>query len=342
MSAVSNELISPARLGAVNGKGVRGEYISVIAPVYNEEESIVGLYAKVKAAMEELGAPWELILVDDGSQDRSAQLMDSLSCNDFHVKTVKLRRNFGQTAALSAGIDQAQGDVIIPIDADLQNDPEDIAVLLAKMDEGYDVVSGWRKCRKDPLSKRIPSFFANKLASWLTGVHLHDYGCTLKAYRREVLQGIHLYGELHRFIPALASSLGAKVGEVEVNHHPRLFGKSKYGLTRTLKVVLDLLTLKLLLAYYNRPMRIFGGMGLLCLALGWVSAIITVMMKLLADFNMTGNPFLFITILAVLSGVQLIGMGFLGELNMRTYYESQRKPIYVIREIVDQDVSRLR
>jgi len=312
------------------------EVISIITPVYNEEENIPELYENIRQTLEQLGRPWELIFVDDGSRDQSPRLMGSISLIDEHVKAVKLRRNFGQTAALAAGIDHARGSIIIPMDADLQNDPADIPRLLAKIEEGYDIVSGWRKSRKDSLIRTFPSFLANRLASWVTGVTLHDFGCTLKAYRREVLEGIQLYGDLHRFIPALASSVGARVTELEVNHHPRKYGKSKYGITRTFKVLIDLLTLKLLLAYNSRPMRIFGGLGFLMISLGGLSGMATILMKLLLGTDMTGNPLLYMTVLAMLGGIQLTGLGFLGEINMRTYYETQQKPIYVVREVVYQ------
>lgn len=325
-------------VNGVKGANGAGQGISVVVPVYDEEESVSELYERVKAVLEQLGRTWELIFVDDGSQDRSPELLDAISFSDPHVKVVKLRRNFGQTAALSAGIDHAQGSVIIPMDADLQNDPADIPRLLFKLEEGYDIVSGWRKSRKDSfISRNLPSFLANKLASWVSGVRLHDYGCTLKAYRREVLERIHLYGELHRFIPALASSVGARIAEIEVTHHPRKFGKSKYGFTRTFRVIVDLITLKLLLAYYSRPMRVFGGVGFLILGLGGLSGIATILMKLFLGMDMTGNPLLFVTILAIIGSIQLIGLGFLGEINMRTYYEVQRKPIYIVREIVQQE-----
>ena len=331
----------PSPLGALdpaNGEVMHGfeRSISVVIPVYNEEENIASLYDAVKAAMNEQEIPWELIFVDDGSSDGSAPLMASIAKDDGRVKLVKLRRNFGQTAAMAAGIDHARGAVIVPLDADMQNDPRDIPRLLTKLEEGYDIVSGWRKSRKDPLSKRLPSIVANKLATWITGVHLHDYGCTLKAYRREVLEGVHIYGEMHRFIPALASSVGARIGELEVTHHPRMFGKSKYGIGRTLSVVIDLMTLKLLLSYYNRPMRLFGGLGLLFMALGGLSGAATLFMKIFMGMDMTGNPLLFITVLGWISGIQLIGLGFLGEINMRTYYETQHKSVYVVREIVHQ------
>jgi glycosyltransferase involved in cell wall biosynthesis len=321
---------------AVKGAKASLDVISIITPVYNEEENIPELYESIRRVMEHLGRPWELIFVDDGSRDQSPNLMESISLIDGRVKAVKLRRNFGQTAALAAGIDHARGTIVIPMDADLQNDPADIPRLLAKLEEGFDIVSGWRKSRKDSLIRTFPSFLANKLASWVTGVNLHDFGCTLKAYRSEVLEGIQLYGDLHRFIPALASSVGARVTEIEVNHHPRKYGKSKYGIARTFKVLIDLLTLKLLLAYNSRPMRIFGGLGFLMLGLGGLSGMATILMKIFLGTDMTGNPLLNLTVLALLGGIQLMGLGFLGEINMRTYYETQQKPIYVVREVIYQ------
>ncbi len=334
MNAIATQEVNALTPGTTGGVSGMEQGISIVIPVYNEEETVLVLYEKIKEALQPLGKPWELIFVDDGSRDGGPQLMESVCLSDPHVKLVRLRRNFGQTAALAAGFDHACGSVIIPMDADLQNDPSDISKLLAKLDEGYDIVSGWRKCRNDPLSKRIPSFFANKLISWITGVHLHDYGCTLKAYRREVLDEVKLYTDLHRFIPALASSVGARIGEVEVTHHPRKFGNSKYGFSRTFGVLLDLITVKLLLAYRAGPMRIFGGIGFLLLGMGNLLGVGTILMKVFFGVDMTGNPLLFLTILALISGVQLLGLGFLGELNMRTYYEVQRKPIYVVREIV--------
>lgn len=312
-----------------------GPAVSIVIPVYNEEENIHSLYGRVKEVLDTLDRDWELVLVDDGSKDNSFALMCSLTRHDPRVKVVKLSRNYGQTSALSAGFDQAQGEVIVTLDADLQNDPADIPRLLAKLDEGYDIVSGWRKARKDPAITRIlPSFFANKLISFLTGVRLHDNGCTLKAYRGEILKNIHLYGEFHRFIPALATAVGAQIAELEVNHHPRKFGKSKYGITRIVRVILDLITLKLLLAFHTRPMWIFGGVGFLMLGFGGFCALSVMMMKLFMGMDMTGNPLIYITLLSIISGTQLIGLGFLGEINIRTYYETQNKTPYIIQRVV--------
>ncbi|MCI0437657.1 MAG: glycosyltransferase family 2 protein [Chloroflexi bacterium] len=309
--------------------------ISVVIPVFNEEESLPTLHQKLSEALLRLDVPYEVVYVDDGSRDRSFEVLKSIAEYDANIKIVRLRRNFGQTPALVAGFDQARGEIIVTMDADIQNDPADIPRLLAKIDEGYDIVSGWRKNRKDPaLGKALPSKISNKLASKLTGVHLHDFGCTLKAYRREVLQGIHLYGELHRYIPAVASSFGVRVAEIEVQHHPRAFGKSKYGITRLARGLMDLVTLKLLLTYMNRPMQMFGGLGILSFLAAMLSGAATVAMWLFLKVDITGNPLLYLTILLVLACIQFISLGFLGEITSRTYHETQRKPIYVVREIV--------
>ena len=314
---------------------------SVIIPVFNEEESLPTLYERLKGVLDKISGGHEMVFVDDGSQDDSFSTLKEISKQDPNVKVIRLRRNFGQTAALVAGFDEARGDIIITIDADLQNDPSDIPHLLDKMDEGYDIVSGWRKNRKDPLiSKALPSKLSNKMASWLTGVTLHDFGCTLKAYRKEVVKGIQLYGELHRYVPAVASSMGVRVAEIEVSHHPRPYGKSKYGITRLMRGMLDLITLKLLLTYMSRPMQMFGGLGVLAMLGAGTSGLATVMMKMFLDFNMTGNPLLFLTILLFLASVQFISMGFLGEIAMRTYHETQNKPIYVVREVVESSRER--
>ncbi len=311
--------------------------ISVIVPVFNEQENLVTLHKRLRGVLEGLGVSYEVLFVDDGSIDGSFPSLKSICLGDPHVRVVRLRRNFGQTAALSAGFDQARGDVIVTMDGDLQNDPADIPRLLDKLDEGYDIVSGWRKDRKDPfLTKGLPSKLSNKLASWLTGVSLHDFGCTLKAYRREVIEGIQLYGELHRYIPAVASSMGVRVAEVEVKHHSRPHGKSKYGISRLVRGLLDLMTLRLLLSYMNRPMQMFGGLGMLSIALGVLSGMLVLGMKLFLEADVTGNPLLYLTILFFVAGIQFISLGFIGELTSRTYHESQRKPIYVVREILNQ------
>lgn len=317
----------------VNGEGF--PVISVVIPIYNEEDNLPPLYQSLQRELEKLGQPWEIVFVDDDSRDGSFGVLNSISAQDHRVSVVRLRRNFGQTAALTAGFDHAEGQVIITMDGDLQNDPADIARLLAKLDEGYDIVSGWRKNRRDPfLSKRAPSLVSNRLASWLTGVPLHDYGCTLKAYRRDVLERVHLYGELHRYIPAVASAVGAKVAEIPVTHHPRRHGKSKYRFTRLVRGLLDLISLKLMLSYMTRPMQIFGSLGLLLFALGGASALATVLMKLLMGMDITGNPLLYIAMFCWIAAIQFIGLGFLGEINIRTYHEAQRKPIYAVRQVI--------
>ncbi len=262
-------------------------------------------------------------------------VLESLCDRDPCVRVIRLRRNFGQTAALTAGFDHAEGDVIVTMDGDLQNDPTDIPVLVEKLNQGYDIVSGWRRDRKDSLlTKSLPSKLSNRLASWLTGVSLHDFGCTLKAYRREVVEEIHLYGELHRYIPAVAASIGVRVAEVEVKHHSRPHGKSKYGFTRLVRGLLDLVTVKLLSSYMSRPMQMFGGLGLLATAAAFLSGMTTLAMKLFLGTNVTGNPLLYLTMLMFLASLQFISLGFLGEIAVRTYHESQRKPIYVVQEVL--------
>jgi glycosyltransferase involved in cell wall biosynthesis len=302
-------------------------------PIYNEEENIPALHEKVSQALTASGLEYELILVDDGSSDRSFLLLHDLARKDKRVKVIRFRRNFGQTAAMAAGFDAARGRVVVPMDGDLQNDPADIVRLLAKIEEGYDVVSGWRKDRQDTfINRKLPSMIANGLISRLTGVHLHDYGCTLKAYRKEVLEGINLYGEMHRFVPALASQVGAKVAEMPVQHHPRLFGQSKYGISRTMRVILDLMTVKFLLYYSTKPIQLFGKWGVYTLMAGLLSGGATIYMKLFEHTSMNRNPLLILTAFLLFMGIQFIVLGLLGELNARTYYEAQGKPIYVVRE----------
>ncbi len=312
--------------------------VSVVIPIFNEEENIPLLHERISEALLSDGLDYELILVDDGSSDGSFQLLHDLAMKDKRVKVIRFRRNFGQTAAMAAGFDAAQGDIVIPMDGDLQNDPTDISRLLEKINEGYDVVSGWRKDRKDTfINRKLPSILANRLISRLTGVHLHDYGCTLKAYRREVLEGINLYGEMHRFVPALASQVGAKVTEIPVKHHPRVFGTSKYGISRTMRVVLDLMTVKFLLHYSTKPIQLFGKWGIYTLFAGSLSGFATIYMKLFEHMNMNRNPLLILTAFLLFMGVQFIVLGLLGELNARTYYEAQGKPIYVVREKLNFD-----
>lgn len=310
--------------------------VSVVVPIYNEEESIPTLYARLTEELEVLGTPYEIIAVDDGSRDRSFELLRTYAEDDARLRLVRFRRNFGQTAAFSAGFDRARGEVVVTIDADLQNDPADIGTLLNKVDEGFDVVSGWRERRKDPfLNRRLPSIMANRLISWATGVYLHDYGCSLKAYRREVVRGIRLYGELHRFIPAIASWQGVAVAEMPVRHYARKFGKSKYGIGRTVRVVLDLLTVRFLLSYGTRPMQIFGLLGLISTALGVLVGGYLTWIKLAYGAAISDRPLLLLGVLLIVLGVQFISLGLIGELIVRTYYETQQKPIYAVREEVN-------
>jgi glycosyltransferase involved in cell wall biosynthesis len=312
--------------------------LSLVSPVYNEEQNLPLLYPAIVQVMEPLNITWELILVDDGSKDNSLSVMESLANQDpQHVRLVQLRRNFGQTAAIAAGIDFASGDIIVLLDADLQNDPADIPAMLQKIDEGYDVVSGWRVDRQDSTTRTLPSKIANWLISYVTGVHLHDYGCTLKAYRREVITGFHLYGEMHRFIPVYANSVGARIAEMPVNHHPRRFGKANYGLERTLKVVLDLFTVKFLSSYANKPIYLFGGTGVVLIGLSFVMLFYLFMRKILTTTGVLTSPFFMLSIMLAVMGFQSILMGLIAELLARTYHESQDKPIYTVRKTVNMD-----
>ncbi|MSM40051.1 MAG: glycosyltransferase [Geobacter sp.] len=311
--------------------------LSIVVPIFNESDNLPILCERVTAALAESGIGYEVILVDDGSTDGSFEIMKGMALADRRWKVIRFRRNFGQTAAMAAGFSAASGRVVIPMDGDLQNDPADIPMLLAKIDEGYDVVSGWRMNRQDTFSRRLPSVLANRLISRLTSVHLHDYGCTLKAYRREVLDGINLYGEMHRFVPALASQIGARVAELPVRHHPRLHGTSKYGLSRTMRVVLDLMTVMFLLSYSTKPIQLFGKWGIYSFFAGTLSGAITLYMKLFEHTSMNRNPLLILTAFLLFMGVQFIALGLLGELNARTYYEAQGKPIYAVRETINVD-----
>jgi glycosyltransferase involved in cell wall biosynthesis len=312
--------------------------ISVFLPVLNEEPNLRPLHAKLDAALAELGRTAEVIYVDDGSTDGSLAILREIAAQDPRVRVISLRRNYGQTAAMSAGIDAARGRVLIPMDADLQNDPADIRRLLDKLDEGYDVVSGWRKNRQDKVvTRKIPSMLANRLISWIGGVPLHDYGCSLKAYRRDVLVDVRLYGEMHRFIPIYASWAGARVAELPVEHHARTMGQSKYGLSRTLKVVLDLITIKFMASYQTKPIYVFGTAGLLAFVISFLAGLYAVFLKFMhkADFVQTPLPILTIVMFAV--GVQFILMGLLAEMSVRTYHESQAKAIYAVRERIGFD-----
>ncbi|MEJ2748355.1 MAG: glycosyltransferase family 2 protein [Anaerolineae bacterium] len=315
--------------------------LSIVIPVFNEADSLVMLHEKLNQALASLDKSYEIILIDDGSIDNSFALLKTLQSQDSHVRVIRFRRNFGQTAAFSAGFAQARGDVIVTMDGDLQNDPADIACLLDKMEEGYDIVSGWRKDRKDKfLTRRLPSILANRLISKSTGIVLHDYGCSLKAYKREVLAYTKLYGEMHRFIPALASQMGVKVAELPVNHLPRQYGRSKYNLKRTLRVILDLLTVKFLLDFATRPMQIFGLFGLATFAAGAVLAVYLTILRLFFNTPLGDRPILLLAIVLIVIGVQLMIMGLIGEMIVRTYYETQDKPIYVIQETLPETMKQ--
>lgn len=303
--------------------------LSVVAPIYNEAGNVTPLVEEIVETLKNYPAFWEIILVDDGSQDGSRSELEQMAKKNSQIKPLFLKRNFGQTAALSAGIDASQGEVIVTMDADRQNDPADIPLLLNKMAEGYDVVSGWRKRRKDDfLTRTFPSRMANKLISFFTGVSLHDYGCSLKAYTRETISSFRLYGEMHRFLPALCTWRGAKVAEVPVNHRPRTQGVSKYGLNRIFRVLLDLLTVKFLLEYSTKPMRVFGTAGFVCTGLGLAISLYLTGLKLLAHENIGQRPLLFLGILLIIVGFQLIMLGLISELLVRIYYESQNKTVY--------------
>ncbi len=315
--------------------------LSVVVPIYNEQETVEQLCRRLHDALSQIRYSYEIILVDDGSTDETWPLLLACAERYDHMRLIRFRRNFGQTAAMSAGFHQAGGDVVVTLDADLQNDPDDIPKLLEKMEEGYDVVSGWRKDRKDPfMSRRLPSMIANWLISRITGVHLHDYGCTLKAYRRDIIEDVHLYGEMHRFIPALASWVGGRVGEVDVGHHPRRFGQSKYGLSRTVRVILDLITVKFLMRYSLGPMQIFGKIGLFfavpglflfALMIGGHLSFLAFDTTLASE--LVKRPFWLVSATMLLFlGMQFISIGLVAEIQIRTYHETQGKRTYVLRE----------
>lgn len=308
--------------------------VSVVIPLYNEEENVQELHAGLKAVLDTIGEDYEILFIDDGSTDNTLQNLQELQSADEKVIVLSLRRNFGQTAAFAAGFDYSRGNVIITMDGDLQNDPHDIPKLLSMM-KGNDLVSGWRKKRKDPfISRRLPSIIANWLISKVTGVALHDYGCSLKAYRRDVIKNLKLYGEMHRFIPAVASWYGVRVAEVETVHHPRKRGKSKYGISRTMKVVLDLITVKFLQSFSTKPLQFFGPIGLFSGMLGFLISLYLTLEKLFLGSDIGGRPLLLLGALLIIVGIQFIGMGLLGEMMVRVYHETQKKPIYVIKKVI--------
>jgi len=312
--------------------------VSIVIPVYNEEESLPKLQLALMDVFDsQPSVNWEVIYVDDGSTDQSPIILEKIAHDDIeHTRVVEFSRNFGQTAAISAGIDYAQGDIIVLLDADLQNDPADIPMMLEKLDQGYDVVSGWRVNRQDKfLTRAIPSRSANWLISTVTGVKLHDYGCTLKAYRRDILTNFRLYGEMHRFIPAYASSVGAKIIEIPVQHHPRRYGKTKYGLSRTTKVILDLFTVKFLMSYANKPIYLFGGTGILLIIIGLLSMLFLLIRRFSLGTTVFSSPIFILSILLLILGFQSFLMGLIAELLMRTYHESTHKPTYTVRKMVN-------
>lgn len=311
--------------------------LSVVIPVYNEEDSLGFLREALYEALMDLPYSWEVILVDDGSSDGSFKILEQfVEENPEHFIVVGLRRNFGQTAAIAAGIDHTRGDVIVLMDADMQNDPADIPMMLEKIDEGYDLVSGWRKRRKDTfITRTLPSRIANGLISRVTGVHLHDYGCTLKAYRREVLTNFRLYGEMHRFIPAYAGYVGAKIIEVPVTHHPRRYGQTKYGLERTLKVILDLFTVKFLISYSHKPLYLFGGAGMFLGAISTITLFFLMVRRLFMGISAFDSPLFIVGVMLMIMGFQSVLMGLIAELQVRTYHESQSKPTYTLRRVIN-------
>ncbi|MBN1452051.1 MAG: glycosyltransferase family 2 protein [Anaerolineales bacterium] len=311
--------------------------LSLVVPVYNEAENLRLLFDAIHEALDPWPRPWEVVFVDDGSTDDSLNVLNELAEQDSqHVRVVSFRRNFGQTAAIVAGLDHSQGEIIVLLDADMQNDPADIPMMLGKLDEGYDLVSGWRKARKDSyLTRILPSNLANWLISRVTRVRLHDYGCTLKAYRRDVLEGFRLYGEMHRFIPVFANWVGARITEVQVNHHPRKFGKSKVGLERIVKVVLDLFTVKFLVSYSSKPIYLFGGTGLGLIFGGGVMLSYLFVRRILGTISVLGSPLFQLAVMFLILGFQSFLMGLIAEMLVRTYYESQRKPTYRVRKTIN-------
>jgi glycosyltransferase involved in cell wall biosynthesis len=308
--------------------------LSVVIPVRNESPNIRPLYDELTTTLVQGGRSYELIIIDDGSTDDTFEQLASLQARDPHLRVIRFRRNFGQTAAFAAGFAYARGRLVVTADGDLQNDPADISSMAAAIDEGFDIVCGWRKDRKDKLfTRRVPSMLANKLISWATGVELHDYGCSLKVFRAEVVKPLRIYGEMHRFLPAIASQIGVRIKEVVVNHRPRTAGTTKYGLSRTVRVILDLVTVKFLLSYSTRPLQIFGLMGLAALVAGVVITGYLGYVRLTTTQGIGDRPLLLLGMLLLFVGVQLVTFGLLAELMARTYYESQNKPVYVIREI---------
>ncbi len=313
--------------------------ISVVIPLLNEDENIPLLYEELKNVLSGLKDDHEILFIDDGSRDSSLELLQKIQKNDPRVVIVSFRKNFGQTAAMAAGFDYAKGDVIITMDADLQNDPHDIPRMLQEIEAGNDVVTGWRFDRKDAfISRKLPSMIANRIISKTTGVNLHDYGCTLKAFRKEIIKNVKLYGEMHRFIPAIASGMGIDFTEIKVNHRPRRFGTSKYGISRTIRVILDLLTVKFLLSYATKPIQVFGLLGVISSGLGFFIAFIMTIQRQFFGVPLSDRPLLFLAVLLIFIGIQLISLGLVAELQARTYHESQNKPVYHVKNVYQSDL----
>lgn len=310
--------------------------LSIVIPIFNEEENVALIYEEVKGVLNGMEVEHEILFIDDGSTDNSLNILKEIQNHDPSVIGISFRKNFGQTAAMSAGFDYAIGDVIVTIDGDLQNDPRDIPHMIQKIEEGYDVVTGWRHDRKDAfINRKLPSIIANKIISWTTKVSLHDYGCTLKAFRREVIKNIKLYGEMHRFIPAIASGMGISFTEIKVNHRPRKYGTSKYGISRTIRVVLDLITVKFLLSYATRPIQVFGLLGFASGSVGFLIALVMTIQRQFFGVPLADRPLLFLAILLIFVGIQFISLGLIAELQARTYHESQQKPVYYVREVLN-------
>jgi glycosyltransferase involved in cell wall biosynthesis len=311
--------------------------LSVVVPVYNEETNVEPLIGEINGVLRHLGKSYEVIVIDDGSEDQTFAVLSRLHREQPALKVVRLKRNFGQTAALAAGLAHARGEIVVLMDGDGQNDPADIPALLTKLAEGNDLVAGWRFDRRDPfLSRRLPSMIANRLISWTTRVKLHDYGCTLKAMRQDIAKNLKLYGEMHRFIPAIAFERGARIAELKVNHRPRLRGQSKYGITRTLRVVLDLMTVKFMISYSTRPSHVFGPIGILSGFGGFLIAVYLTIQKWVYNLEIGGRPLLLLAILLIFIGFQFVTMGLLGEMLARTYHESQDRPVFVVGEILEE------
>ncbi len=310
--------------------------ISVIVPVYNEEDNVAESYAEISRVLRSMGREYEIIFVDDGSKDETLRRLQAVSHGDTSVRIIEFRRNFGQTAAMAAGFDHARLDIVVTLDGDLQNDPAEIPRMVEKLEEGFDLVAGWRKNRQDKLlSRKLPSRLANRLISWSTNVQLHDYGCTLKVMTRDVAKGIRLYGEMHRFIPALAAEMGAKIAEIPVNHRARRFGTSKYGISRTLRVLLDLITVKFLLGYSKRPIHLFGTVGLLASGLGFLLLAQLTYERFILHVPMGNRPAMILGVMLMIIGLQFMVFGLLAEVLARTYYESQQKRVYVVRRLIE-------